>query len=163
MGSGSAAIADLSVAGRGAPSAMRSRFAFIAKRSAPCLLPNVKRRSFRLNQTPNFVYDPPVCLYNAISPMTVDDCGVPGPPDGCIDLTDDEAVLVRIDPYRGFVVGNIKLLPVRTARWLGTLSPEERRLAFKIMALKTSTHVRQKATTCQRRKPREIANAALTE
>ena len=95
--------------------------------------------------------------------MIVDNCLAAGPLDGCIDLTDDEAVLVRIDPRRGFVVGNTKLLPVKTARWLGTLSPEERRLAFKIMTLKAGIRVRQKAVTRRQRKPRGTAKPPLTE
>jgi hypothetical protein len=51
------------------------------------------------------------------------------------DLSDNDAVLVRIDLRRGFVAGNIKVLSVKTARWLTTLSARERKIAFEIMAV----------------------------
>src|SRR5215475_6539010 len=62
--------------------------------------------------------------------MIIDRRRLAGPLDCYVDLPDDGAVLVPIDPRRGFVAGNTKLLPVKTGScpvtWCRSDAPEQR-------------------------------------
>lgn len=93
--------------------------------------------------------------------MIMDDLLLVGQSDCCADLPDDDAVLVPIDPRRGFIAGNTRLLSVKLARWLATLNSRERRLAFKIMGLKSSAGVQRKSPRASSRSRESRRHRAL--